>query len=124
MVCSASVRKCALSFLKIGLVAVLVFASSYCTHKGKETENVNLSPDEAYLVDAYVRITGARDLHTVSYAKSESLFVELDSTVDTTRIFSTIRALNSNPERWLLVFRSIVRAAESNLEGVPSEQRR
>jgi hypothetical protein len=76
---------------------------------------VGLSPDEAYLVGAYVRIAEANDVRNVSYARSESLFSVLDSTIDTTRVSNTIRQLNSNPDRWILVFRSIEKAL--GLEG-------
>lgn len=121
---SASARTHVSPFVRIGLVAVLVFVSSYCTQNGKETENVELSPDETYLVDAYVRIAAARDLHAVTYEQSESLFAVLDSTIDTTRISNAIRALNADPGRWVFVFRSIEQAAGPNIGTGRSEKRR
>lgn len=68
---------------------------------------MTLRADEAYLVDSYVRIAGARDLAAATPLKSESLFAALDSTIDTTRIANTIRALDEDPNRWILVYRTI-----------------
>ena len=68
-----------------------------------------LTAEEAYLADAYVSVAQARDLYAVNYLESESLFTMLDSTIDTTRIANTIRELNKDPDRWLLVFESIQR---------------
>ena len=120
-----SKRPLSLLFLKIGLVAALAFVSSYCTQKGKKTENVGLSPDESCLVDAYVRIAAARDLRAVTYEESESLFAVLGSTVDTSRISRAIQTLNADPERWIFIFQSIDQAMGSNVEvNRPSEQHR
>jgi len=117
-------RALSLSLLRIALVVALVLVSSYCTRRDNETKNVALSTDEAYLVDAYVRIAEAQDVRTVSYAKSESLFAALDSTIDTTRVSNTIRKLNSNPDRWVLVFRSIEQAMGLDRGTSESEERR
>lgn len=106
------------------LVAAMVLVSSYCSHGGRQTENLGLSSDETYLVDAYVRIARARDLHSVTYLESERLFAALDSTIDTTRISNTIRELNLNPERWVAVFRSIEQAMESDSSRLSSEKDR
>ena len=108
-----------MSILKIGVVAAVVFVSSYCSRGGEKTKNTGLSPDEAYLVDAYVRIAEAKDVRRADFARSESLFSVLDSTIDTTRVSNTIRKLNSNPDRWILVFRGIERAM--GLEGGENE---
>jgi len=109
---------------KIGVVAALVFVSSYCTTRGDHTENVQLTTDEIYLVESYASITEARDLHSASRAKSESLFVSLDSTIDTTRISNTIRKLNADPDRWLAVYREIDKAIAAGGGESPSEQDR
>jgi hypothetical protein len=103
--------------LRVGFVASLLLVSSYCTHRDKQTVNPGLTGDEAYLVDAYVRISEARDLRSVSCLESERLFVALDSTIDTARISNTIRELDSNPDRWIVVFRGIARALESDSAG-------
>jgi hypothetical protein len=119
-----STRALSLSLLRIGVVAALISVSSYCTHGGNETTNAQLSPDEAYLVDAYVRIAEAKDVSNVSYAKSESLFAALDSTIDTTRVSNTIRKLNSDPDRWIAVFRGIEHAMGSQRGERESEEHR
>ena len=109
---------------KIGVVAALVFVSSYCTTRGDHTENVQLTIDEIYLVESYASIAEARDLRSASRAKSESLFVALDSTIDTTRISNTIRQLNADPDRWLAVYRAIDKAMAVESGESPSEQNR
>jgi len=80
-----------------------------------------MTADEAYLVDTYVRIAEARDLHTVNYLKSDSLFAVLDSTTDSLRIANTIRDLDLTPDRWALVFRSIEQAMDTGLQGQDRE---
>lgn len=84
--------------------------------------NTELSSDETYLVETYVKIADARDLHTVNYLKSESLFTVLDSTTDSLRIANTIRGLNMDPERWLTIFRSIEQTRKARTQGQESEQ--
>jgi hypothetical protein len=83
--------------------------SSYCTGPDSQTKIAELTEEEGYLVDAYLSVVEARDLHAVNYLKSESLFTMLDSTIDTTRVANTIRELNKEPDRWLAVFKSIER---------------
>ena len=112
---------------RIVLIAGLVFVSSYCTDGESQTEIAALSEDETYLVNTYVRLAEARDLYSVTYFKSESLFAAIDSTIDSLRIANTIRELKLNPERWVLVFRSIEQAmgaGPQGLQGQESEQRR
>jgi hypothetical protein len=92
---------------KIVFVALLVFVSSYCSNPDKQIENVPLTPDESYLVDVYVRIDEARELRGANYEKSESLFAVLDSTIDRDRLSNTISRLNSDPDRWIAVYREI-----------------
>lgn len=122
MACPTPKRTFTRLLLKTVLVGVLTVVSSYCTPTGNKTENVALSPDESCLVDAYLRMAEARDIRSVSYETSESLFVVLGAAIDTARVWRTVRALNANPDRWLVVFRSIERAKGSSLEdGPPSE---
>lgn len=104
----------ALRLPRIGQLAVIILVtclSSYCTSPDKQTELKALSPDEAYLVDSYVRIAAARDMAAATPLKSDSLFAALDSTIDTTRIANTIRTLNVDPDRWILVYEAIERGA-------------
>lgn len=68
---------------------------------------MELSENEVYLVDSYVKVRQASDMHSVNALKSDSLFAALDSTIDTLRIANTIRELNMDPDRWVLVFRNI-----------------
>lgn len=99
--------------------------SSYCTHHDKKTENVRLTPDESYLVETYLRVVEARDARPLTYEKSESLFIVLSASIDTTRISRTVRALDADPDRWVLVFRSIERAMGADPDAErPSKRRR
>jgi hypothetical protein len=107
--------------LKIGQVAVIALVtclSSYCTSPDKQTKIMALQADEVYLVDSYVRIASAHDLAAATPLKSESLFAALDSTIDSTRIANTIRALDQDPDRWILVYRTI----EDSLERARNKQ--
>jgi hypothetical protein len=97
-------------------VSLAVLCSSYCTAPDSQTTITALSPDEAYLVEAYVRVAEARDLYPISPLKSDSLFAALDSTIDSLRIANTIRDLNRDPDRWIVVFKSIERRL-----GTPSQ---
>ena len=109
---------------RILFVWALAFVSSYCTQPESQTTNATLTDDEVYLVDAYDRIAKARDVRSLSYVKSESLFTMLDSTLDSTRIANTILNLNRDPDRWLLVFRSIERKLMTPSQGGQSEETR
>ncbi|MEJ2721647.1 MAG: hypothetical protein P8181_11010 [bacterium] len=95
--------------------------TSYCTRGEKQTEIMELSPDETYLVDAYVKVREATELSYVSPSKSDSLFAVLDSTLDTLRISNTIRELNHHPDRWVLVFRRIEEKTQGSDEPVGPE---
>jgi hypothetical protein len=88
-------------------VLALAFVTSYCTPGDNQTEIMELSGDETYLVESYIKAREARDLYSVNDLQSDSLFAVLDSTLDTLRIANTIRTLNQTPDRWVLVFRSI-----------------
>jgi len=97
---------------RIGRVAFVIAVTSvscYCTSPDSYTTNPALTADERYLVDAYVSVARARTLSDVNHLKSDSLFAALDSTLDTTRIANTIRDLNGDPDRWLVVFEKIER---------------
>lgn len=103
-------QRSALLWARIGRVAcvlTIVLLSLSCSGPDQQTDAARLTKDEAYLVEAYIDVATAGRLHAVNYLKSDSLFTVLDSTIDTTRIANTIRGLNSNPDRWLLVFISI-----------------
>lgn len=112
-----------LAFGRLLGVIVLILVSSYCTGPENQTKIEELSEDEAYLVQAYVQVAKARDLRTVSYSKSDSLFAVLDSTIDTTRIANTIAGLNEDPDRWYIIFSSIERDLNPS-QGSESEEPR
>ena len=111
-------------FTRALCVAAAVLLSSYCTRPDNRTELNDLTDDEAYLVSAYVRIARARDRFSISYLESESLLTVLDSTIDTTRIANTIRLLNTDPDRWILIFRGIERDLSKSSQGQESEKTR
>lgn len=101
-----------------------VFVSSYCTNSENQTKIPDLSEDEEYLVEAYTGVIKASEglkQGSVTYLKSESLFATLDSTIDTLRIANTIRHLETDPERWILVLGKIEQQLKSQSQGGRSE---
>lgn len=106
------------------LVLLIVFVSSYCTQPEEQNENLQLSPDETYLVETYVRLAQAQERHFASSLEAESLFAVLDSTVDTVRVANAIHALDKDPDRWLEVFRAIERALRTSSQGADLEETR
>jgi hypothetical protein len=106
------------------LVIATITVSSYCSGPDNQINNTELSADEAYLATTYARIVEAREEYSVNDFKSESLFTFLDTTVDTTRIADTIRALNKDPDRWLLVFQRIEENLKDSSERQGSEETR
>jgi len=125
-----SLFRCVLSRQLRRIVGVLslVIVTSYCTPNENQTEIMELSPDEDYLVDFYLAVREASDLFSVNALTSDSSFAAIDSTIDTLRIANTIRELNADPDRWVLVFRSIEekrhRRANADDESQGSEQSR
>jgi len=104
------------------LAAVLV-ATVICCGSEKKPSNAALSPDERYLVDAYVRVRRAGALLGVQHHVADSLLTRLSGQVDTLRVSRTIAALNASPERWTVILQKIEdslgdsRAAESESTG-------
>ena len=116
-------RRFALAARVLSIIAMTML-SSYCTGQESQTPIQELSEDEQYLINAYARLVEASDLHSLTPLKSDSLFALLDSTIDTTRVANTIRALDSDPDRWLLVFRGIERDLKESSQGQKSEETR
>ncbi len=81
----------------------------------KQPPPSSLSPDELYLVDAYVRVRRAGAIFTTQRAVGDSLLAELAGDVDTLRVARTVASLNARPERWVFVFENI----ERRLTGSP-----
>jgi hypothetical protein len=94
--------------LLICLAAALALATGSCDG-GEEngTGPVALSPDEVYLIDAYVDVKSAQGNYPHNPVVAESLFTVLDSTIDSVRIANTIQKVNKHPERWLAIFQEI-----------------
>jgi hypothetical protein len=68
-----------------------------------------LSPDERYLVDAYVRVRRASAVFANQPAAGDSLLARLAGEVDTLRVSRTVASLNARPERWVFVLETIER---------------
>lgn len=83
-----------------------------------------LSPDERYLVDAYVRVRRAGALYPFQRERAESLLTSFSGKIDTLRVARTITALNAHPERWSFVFQSIEDKLSSAQSTAPSESTR
>jgi hypothetical protein len=89
------------------LVTALIVSIGACGDKGNQTEHVEITDDENYLINAYVEIKRAGALYPERRAIADSLFARLDSTIDTLRIANTIERLNQAPERWSVIFEEI-----------------
>jgi hypothetical protein len=81
----------------------------------------SLSPDELYLVDAYVRVRRAGAIFTTQRAIGDSLLAELAGDVDTLRVARTVASLNARPERWVFVLENIERRLTKPDSTAPSE---
>jgi hypothetical protein len=98
--------------------ALILLAFSFgCSQGADPADHHPLSPDEQYLVKTYVDITAARLLHAQNPQRSDSLFARIDSTVDSQRISKTVHLLNSNPDRWFVVFSAIEEALKNRPSG-------
>ena len=94
-----------------------MLVSSYCTGPEKQTTNPELTGDEQALVDALVGVSLAKDAFYANPLESDSLFAHLDSTVDTTRISNTVRALEGDPDRWILVYEAVKERLQNSSQG-------
>ena len=102
----------------LAAAAVLLVVMS-CNAREKPPDT-KLSPDEDYLVESYVRVRRAAAMFPHQRVLADSLLDRLAGEVDTVRVARTIAALNTNPERWTVIFTTIEeRMSHSN--AAPSE---
>jgi hypothetical protein len=87
--------------------AAVLVATVICCGSERKPSNTALSPDERYLVDAYVRVRRAGVLLTVQHEVADSLLTRLAGDVDSLRVARTIASLNATPERWPLILQKI-----------------
>lgn len=87
--------------------AAVLVATVICCGSEKKPSNTALSPDERYLVDAYVRVRRAGALLPVQHEVADSLLTRLAGDVDTLRVARAIAALNATPERWTVILEKI-----------------
>jgi hypothetical protein len=87
--------------------AAVLVATVICCGSEKKPSNTALSPDERYLVDAYVRVRRAGALLPVQHEVADSLLTRLSGEVDTVRVARTIATLNATPERWSFILEKI-----------------
>jgi hypothetical protein len=105
-------------------VLLLIALLSHCSEEGKQPKMTPLSQDEEYLVHAYTRVLEARSLASINALRAESLFARLDSTIDTLRIANTIRELDRDPDRWIIVFENIETILKQSSQGHKLEETR
>jgi hypothetical protein len=89
------------------LVAAAVLVLFACCNAKEKPVAAALSPDENYLVDAYVRVRRAGAMFPYQRVLADSLLDRLAGEVDTMRVARTAAALNTDPERWALIFQTI-----------------
>ena len=84
-----------------------VNATVICCGSEEKPSNTALSPDERYLVDAYVRVRRTSALLPVQPEVADSLLTRLAGQVDTLRVARAIASLNARPERWSFILQKI-----------------
>lgn len=87
--------------------AAVLVATVICCGSEKKPSNPALTPDERYLVDAYVRVRRAGALLPVQHQVADSLLTRLSGEVDTLRVARAVAALNATPERWTFILEKI-----------------
>jgi len=90
--------------------AAVLVATVICCGAEEKSSNTTLSPDERYLVDAYVRVRRASATFSQQHEVGDSLLARLAGEVDTVRVARTIAALNATPERWTVILERIEEA--------------
>jgi len=98
--------------------AAVLIATVICCGAEEKTSSTSLSPDERYLVDAYVRVRRAGAMLPNQPEVGDSVLAHLAGEVDTVRVARAIASLNATPERWSFIFQKIEEAL-----GVPREAR-
>jgi len=94
--------------------AAVLVATVICCGSEKKPADTALSPDEKYLVDAYVRVRRAGALLTVQREVADSLLNRLGGEVDTLRVARAVAALNATPERWPFIIQKIEESLGNN----------
>lgn len=103
--------------------AAVLVATVICCSAEENPSSTALSPDERYLVDAYVRVRRAGALLPHQPEAADSVLAHLAGEVDTVRVARAIASLNATPERWGFIFERI-EAALGASTGAPSESTR
>lgn len=103
---------------------LVVSLSAFCGNEEKSLQNRPLTEDEMYLARSYAKVADARDRLLKDPISAESLFVQLDSTIDTLRISNTIKMLNEDPDRWTFVFLEIEKELRASSQGENLEDTR
>lgn len=89
-------------------VSTLVVAALLaCGPDAEPVEEAAFTPDELYLIEAYTSIRRAQWRFPTNPVAAESLFVLLETGIDTVRVNRTIDELNRTPARWGKVFEEI-----------------
>ena len=91
-------------------LAAAFIATIICCSAEEKSPDAGLSPDERYLVDAYVRVRRAGAFYPYQREIADSMLAHLAGVVDTVRVARTISSLNATPERWAFIFKSIEEA--------------
>lgn len=92
--------------LRLLVVVVVLALLATCTTKEKPN-HTELSPDETYLVESYVRVRRAGAMFPYQRVLADSLLDRLAGEIDTVRVARTTATLNANPERWTLIFQTV-----------------
>jgi hypothetical protein len=94
--------------------AAVLVATVICCGSEKKPANTALSPDERYLVDAYVRVRRAGALLPMQHEVGDSLLTRLAGDVDTVRVSRAIASLNATPDRWSFILQKIQESLDTS----------
>ena len=109
--------------VKLRLLVVPAVLILFACCSAEEKPDVTLSADESYLVDSYVRVRRAGMMFPYQRALADSILGRLAGEIDTVRVARTTAALNTDPERWSLIFQTI-EARMTETSSAPSESTR
>jgi hypothetical protein len=102
-------KKRALALAASMLVAAALVASAGCEKpRSVSSEKArNLTPDERYLVQLYLKINDLEKNLQDNPADSARKWDDLKASVDTARVRAAIAELENDPKRWLGVYQRI-----------------
>jgi len=108
--------------LLAGAIILLAFSSCQSPDPVTKEKARNLSPDERYLVDYYMKIIEFEKYLHDNPGSAEEKRAELEKGFDRKRIRRTLDELEKKPERWLAIYNRINELQLRILQNQPTGQ--